>query len=265
MAVAPVPALFEPAGEGFAAAALTRGPWDARMMHGGAPSALIAHAIEQVAPAGELAVSRLTVEFLGGVPVGDVSVHASLLKPGKRFQLVDATLHAGERLACLARAVRLRRADMPDAVASSDGGPAPPPPPDAGEPWSYFAEFGGERFYPDATEILVVGGAAGVGHAVAWIRLRGELLPGVAPSPLVRVVAAADFTNGLSWILPYDEWLFVNTELTVHLHREPEGEWIGLDARTVSGATGAGLSTGALYDQRGPIGVCAQSLFVQRR
>lgn len=120
MAVAPVPALFEPAGGAFAAAASTRGPWDPRMMHGGAPSALLAHALEQLQPAGEFAVSRLTIEFLGGVPLGDVSVQTSLAKPGKRFQIVDATLHAGERLACLARAVRLRRADVPDAATSPE-------------------------------------------------------------------------------------------------------------------------------------------------
>ena len=220
--------------------------------------------IEQVQPGGELAVSRLTIEFLGGVPLGEVSVAASLAKPGSRFQIVDATLDAGERVACTARAVRLRRADMPDAAASADAA-QPLPAPAAGEPWSYFADLGGERFYPDATEIRVVGGAAGSGHAVAWIRLRGELLPGVSPSPLARVMAAADFTNGLSWILPFDEWLFVNTELTVHLHREPAGEWVGLDARTVTGASGIGLSTGVLHDLDGPFGICAQSLFVERR
>lgn len=265
MAAASVPALFEPAGEGFAAAALTRGPWDAAMMHGGAPAALLAHAIEQFQPGGELAVSRLTIEFLGGVAVGDVSVQASLAKPGSRFQIVDATLEAGERQACLARAVRLRRAELADASASPAAAVEPLPPPDQGEPWSHFADLGGERFYPDATEIRVVGGAPGSGRAIAWIRLRGELLPGVAPSPLVRAAAAADFANGLSWILPFDEWLFVNTELTTHLYREPEGEWIGLDARTISDRSGIGLSSGVLHDLHGPCGICAQSLFVERR
>lgn len=144
-----------------------------------------------------------------------MSIAASLAKPGRRFQIVDATLDAGDPVACLARAVRLGRADMPDAAASS-AVVQPLPRPEAPEPWTYFAELGGERFYPDATEIRVIGGAAGCGHAVAWIRLRGDLLPGVAPSPLARVVAAADFSNGLSWILPFDKWLFVNTELTIH-------------------------------------------------
>ena len=128
-----------------------------------------------------------------------------------------------------------------------------------------FVAIRARVFYPDATEIRLVGGELGSGHAVAWIRLRGELLPGVAPSPLARACAAADFANGLSWILPFDEWLFVNTELTVHLHREPVGEWIGLDARTTSDASGVGLSSGVLHDERGRFGTCAQALFVQRR
>jgi hypothetical protein len=264
MAEAPVRALFEPDGDGFGAAPATRGPWDAQMMHGGAPSALLAHAIEQLQPGAELAVTRLTIEFLGGVPVGSVAIDATLAKPGRRFQIVDATLDAGGRRACLARAVRLRRADMPDA-ASGAAAIEPLPPPESGSPLPLFVDFADELFYPDATEIRQVGGELGSGHAVAWIRLRGDLLPGVAPSPLARAAAAADFSNGLSWILPFDEWLFVNTELTVHLHREPAGEWIGLDARTVSDASGIGLSTGVLHDLSGPFGVCAQALFVERR
>ncbi|HWC27054.1 MAG TPA: thioesterase family protein [Solirubrobacteraceae bacterium] len=264
---APVRPLFEPTQAGYAAAPATRGPWDPQMMHGGAPSALLAHAVEQVQPGGELAVARLTIEFFGGVPLGPVAVGTSLAKPGKRFQVVDATLDAGERRACLARAVRLRHRDMPGAAAApaSSKATAPLPPPQSGTPLPQFVGLDDALFYPDATEIRHVGGELGSGHAIAWIRLRGELLPGVTPSPLVRAAAAADFANGLSWILPFDEWLFVNTELTVHVHRRPEGEWIGLDARTVSERSGIGLSSGVLHDRRGPFGLCAQALFVQRR
>ncbi len=265
MAEAPAPALFEPAGDGFVAAPMTRGPWDPAMMHGGAPSALLAHAIEQVQPGSELAVTRLTIEFLGGVPVGPVEVGASLAKPGRRFQVVDATLDAGGRRACLARAVRVRREDQPQAAAAPVDLAAPLRPPDGGEPQPMFVPHDAAMFYPDATEIVHVAGEVGSGAAAAWIRLRGDLLPGVAPSPLARAAAAADFANGVSSVLPFDDWVFVNTELTIHLHREPAGEWIGLDARTVSGATGAGLSTGVLHDLDGPFGVCAQALFVQRR
>jgi acyl-coenzyme A thioesterase PaaI-like protein len=258
-------ALFEPAGAGFRAGPLTRGPWDERMMHGGAPSALLAHAIEQTEPGTELAITRLTIEFLGGVPIGPVQVRTSLAKPGRRFQIVEASLDADGHSACLARAVRLRRAALPDAAAAAPGASRAMAPPQGGTTLPPFLVDEHARFYPDATEIRRVGGELGSGHVAAWIRLRADLLPGVAPSPLVRACAAADFVNGLSWILPIEDWLFVNTDLTVHLHREPSGEWIGVDARTVSEASGIGLAAGVLHDRNGPFGTCAQSLFVERR
>jgi hypothetical protein len=269
MAEAParVAALFTPAGEGaFEASPITRGPWDEAMMHGGPPAALLARAVERTEPGAELVVTRLTLELLGGVPIGPLRVATSLAKPGRRFQIVDATLHAGDRLACLARAVRIRRADIPGAAAAPPGyGGEPLPAPETCDPIPPWVKPERGMFYPDATEIRHISGERGSGHVAAWIRLRGDMLPGEAPSPLARTAAAADFANGVSAGLSFDDWLFVNTELSIHLYREPAGEWIGLDARTVTDASGAGLSTGTLHDLRGPFGICAQSLFVERR
>ena len=211
------PPLFEPDGSGFRSAPIARGPWDERMMHGGAPSALLARTIEAAEPGADLAVTRLTIDFLSGVPLGVVELAASVVRPGRRFQVVEATLDAGGRHACLARAVRVRRADIPSAVASPVGAAPPLPPPEQGEPLPLFIESSKELFYPDATEIRQVAGELGSGAVAAWIRLRGEVVAGEAPSQLARVAAAADFANGLSWILPWRDWLFVNTELTIHL------------------------------------------------
>ena len=260
--------LFVPDGDGFLSARMTRGPWEKRMMHGGAPSALLARAVESVQPGQDLVVTRLTIDFLGGVPLGRVVVGAEVVRPGRRFQLVDATLRsAGEdRAACLARAVRIRRADLPAAAASPVSPLVPlPRPEDGSDVPSWVPDGDQEMFYPAACDIRHVAGELGSGEVAAWIRLRGPLLAGEPPSALARVAAAADFANGLSWILPWSEWLFVNTELTIHLHREAEGEWIGLDARTSSAGGGYALATATLHDLRGPIGVCAQSLFVGRR
>jgi hypothetical protein len=97
------------------------------------------------------------------------------------------------------------------------------------------------------------------------MRLRVPLIPGERPSPLVRVLVVADSGNGISWALPFEESLFINTELTVHVARMPEGEWILLDARTRIGPEGIGLAESVLWDERGRIGRGAQSLLVDRR
>lgn len=270
MAEAPtrvVQPLFAAVGGGsFEASPITRGPWDELMMHGGPPAALIARAVDLQEPGSELVVTRLTIELLGGVPVGPVAVATSLAKPGRRFQVVDATLHVGDRLACLARAVRIRRADIPDAASAPAGhGGDPLPAPESCETMPPWVKPEHGMFYPDATEIRHVSGERGSGHVVAWIRLRGDLLAGEPPSPLARTAAAADFANGMSAGLSFGDWLFVNTELSIHLYREPVGEWIALDARSVTDPSGAGLSAATLHDLRGPFGVCAQSLFVEPR
>ena len=83
--------------------------------------------------------------------------------------------------------------------------------------------------------------------------------------PLALAAAAADFGNGVSRALDFDQHLFVNTDLTVHLHREPAGEWVPLDARTDFDPQGSGLAASVLHDERGPIGLAAQSLYVADR
>lgn len=234
------------------------------MMHGGAPAALLAQAVCAVQPGADMFVSRLTIEFLGGVPLEPLTVAAEVTKPGRRFQLVEATLDAGGKRKAIARAVRLRRAELGEAERAGAGLPGMPPRSE-GVAMPAYVPPTAEMFYPDAIEIIHVRGEHGAGAAAAWFRMRGEVSPGEAPQPLARVAAAADFANGLSWTLPWEDWLFVNTELTIHVFREAAGEWIGLDARTAIGPQGAGLSTGTLYDERGPIGACAQVLYVEPR
>ncbi len=95
--------------------------------------------------------------------------------------------------------------------------------------------------------------------------MRYPLVPGEEPTPLERVLTVADSGSGVSWELDASRWLFINPELTVHVHREAVGEWICLDAQTVISTGGAGLATTVLSDQQGPVGVAAQSLLITPR
>jgi hypothetical protein len=98
------------------------------------------------------------------------------------------------------------------------------------------------------------------------MRLRLPLLAGEEPpTALARLAAAADFGNGVSAALPFDRYLFINADLTIHLHRRPGGEWIGLDARTLLSPGASGLAESVLHDLDGPVGMAFQTLVVEPR
>ena len=110
---------------------------------------------------------------------------------------------------------------------------------------------------------FVSGGFLEPGPATVWMRMRCALVEGEQPTPLQRVLVAADSGNGVSAALDWREHLFINTDLSVHLLRPPVGEWVCLDAVTY--VDGLGLSDTALWDERGRIGRAAQTLLVRRR
>jgi len=250
-------------GDRFVSTNLTRGPWSAEHQHAGPPAALVARAIEALEPDG-LLVARFTLEVLRPLPLVPLRVETRMVKSGRRVQLVEASL-LGDDDAELARASawRIRPADEPVPEVGLEP-PALPGPETSPESALYEPPWGESYF--TATEWRLAGGAiAAPGPAAVWIRMRVPLVAGEEPSPLARVLVAADSANGISWELPWDTHLFVNTDLTVHLARMPEGEWVCLDARSRIGPRGIGLSESVLWDERGWIGRGAQSLLVSPR
>ncbi len=95
--------------------------------------------------------------------------------------------------------------------------------------------------------------------------MRVPLVAGEEPTGVQRVLVVADSGNGVSAVLPFDRWLFINTELTVHFRREPRGEWICLDAETSIAHGGAGLARSVLSDDEGVVAQGAQALLVSER
>ena len=251
---------FQPLGEGrWRATTHTTGPWDERFQHGGPPSALLGRAVEGVAPRADVMVARITVEILGPIPVGDLDLRAAMLRPGRSVELVEAVLSADGRDVARATAWRVLRTEA-NAILSRH--PAPPVVPDEAPELEHDWVDG----YLSAVEWRFARGHfMERGPAAAWTRLRVPLVPDEEPSPLQRVLVVADSGNGISSELNMRKWHFINPELTVHLHREPVGEWVCLDAATTISSAGVGLATSVLSDLDGPIGVGAQTLLVARR
>jgi len=257
-------AFFLPDGDEFVSTELTRGPWDDRFQHAGPPTALLAAVAEDRHAREDLQVARATFEILKPVPIGHLTVKTQVRRGGRNVELVEAALTEGDVELILARIWRIRHAD---ALPVGDARPAlvPPPGPEEGAVRPFFPS-GSTVGYHTAMEVRFLEGAfLDPGPARVWMRMRYPLLPGREPSPIVRVLAAADSGNGVSAVLDYHHWLFINPDLTVYLHRLPEGEWIHLDAHTTVDPHGVGMAQTVISDLLGEVGRGLQSLLVDRR
>ena len=274
--------IFVADGERFVPTEQARGPWDSRALHGGAPAALITSAFERIEPGSELRVGRLGFEFLRPIPMAALTLSTSIARPGRRVQELSAELRAGDELVVRASALRVQAVPgeaesaaaaartgaqgEPAAETMSEDLPAAMPPPAEGEHKRFALNDSTDAsFAGTAMEMRWLNDPWRPGPGRVWQRLRHPLLPGRELTALTRLAATADFCNGVSATLPFDRFLFINADLTVHLQRLPQGEWIGLDARTQLHEGGAALAEGVLHDERGPLGRAFQTLVVQQR
>ncbi|MEU6641637.1 thioesterase family protein [Saccharomonospora sp. NPDC046836] len=239
----------------------TSGPWSADAQHFGPPSALLVRALEGVPAERDTLLARVTVEILGPAPLTELSVRSRLERPGRSVELLSAELTAGDRMVARASAWRITTSDTAEVTVGSAG----PLPPAEDCPEAHWPDDWGNG-YLRAMEWRAIGGAvASTGPAQVWVRQRVALVDGEKPSPLQRLFAVADSGNGASNELDLRSWLFINSELTVHIQREPIGEWIGLDAATIIGPHGVGTATSRLHDASGQVATGAQALLVRRR
>ncbi len=272
-------AFYERDGDVYVSSELTRGPWDAGAQHAGPPAALIVREVEDVPVEGPARqVGRITYEILRPIPIAPLRVAAEVVRAGRSVELVEATLSDERDVVVRARAWRLRTADADvPAELGSAGGPlrdpshwllapgARPPGPESGGEVEFFPTGQAVGMHTAMDYRFVRGGYLEPGPATVWMRMRQPLVAGEEPTPLQRVAVAADFGNGISATLDFERYVFINVDLTLHVMRPLEGEWVGVDSVTIPERHGVGLTDTALFDERGPVGRAAQTLLVAER
>ncbi len=167
--------------EGFESLSTTASPWGPDSQHGGPPAGLLARAIEGLSDA---VIGRFTMELLGPVPVDDLAVSASILRPGRTVQLAAAELYDVAR----GRPVATARAWLfPASEAGPDQEPsAPAHGPEDGTPRERPTGWGGG--YVDAVDWRwITGDLADPGPGVVWMR-PPDLVEGERVSPVQRLV-----------------------------------------------------------------------------
>jgi hypothetical protein len=229
-----------------------------------------------------LPIGRLGFEFLRPIPFAELEVRTEIVRPGRRVQELAAELRTGGNGdsadgELVARASALRIQAVPHGLPDPDarlqlpgpgiGGPIEAMPgPDQGTVVRFsLNDDAGTGLATTGMEMSWLTDPWALGPGRVWMRLREPVVAGEEITPLLRLVATADFGNGISAELPFDRYLFINADLTIHLWRMPRGEWIGLDAKTVLMDGGVGVAESVLHDEGGPVGRAFQTLVVQPR
>jgi hypothetical protein len=240
----------------------TESPWDREAQHGGPPAALLACAIDETVAA-SMRIGRISLDFLGPIPLREVVVEVSPIRPGRRVQLTEATMSVDGRVVVTARAWHIATDEGPRRFRVEEILPPPLPSTPATE-----------RFYPGLSDWgyghsiewrFTRGGFDTLGPADVWTRVRLPLVEGENLTGQDRVLIAADSANGLSLSLPLEQWLSIPPTMTATLLRPPVGEWVHLECRTHLTDDGVGLAHANMSDTDGFIGEAVQPLLVQRR
>jgi len=247
-------------GRWFAPTDHARGPWDAESCHAGPPTALMVRAMEQFVP--DQRLTRMTVELMRPIPMRGFRVQAEVRHPGRSVTFTEAEIFDDDRFYARAYGMHLRRlerfevstadVDRPDFAESVAG---------------VFPIRTAMHDLPGFTATMEVrydpsGSPGRGGPTTSWMRAKVSILDGEEASPFQRICPLADCGNGLSYNEYLDRVLFLNTDLTVSLHRDPVGDWFGSRSISHWEPTGIGLADAELFDVDGPVGRATQNLIL---
>ena len=236
-----------------------RGPWDPKSLHGRVIAGLLGAEIERLHGDPEFVPARLTVDMYRLPDLSPVEVVTRVVREGRRIKVIDAEFISGGRSAGRATCQLLRRTEAPEGRVWTPEPWDAPKPADIPVPDDPRMGMGG------MWAMRPISGRFGVvGKKKTWMAEVRELVEGRALTPFVRVAVAADFASPFAHA--GDQGLkYINSDVTVYLHREPVGEWIGFEVVSHGATDGVAVGDCFLHDEDGPIGTAACCALAQKR
>ena len=256
-------AIFRRDGERLLPQLFAQGPWHPNHLHGGAICGVLARAIERCASPVPMRVARMTIEMTRPVPMEPFGVHVDVTRAGRRIQQIDARVEAGGTTLARATALRMRVGDGDSDAAI----PAREPVPDRAERPAGRVEKS-MPFLPGfirSLDFLRTRIPAHGRDGVIWTRMRVPLVEDEPVTPFVRLATLCDFASGAGNAIDFTRFTSINPDLSLHVLREPRGEWIGIAGRSEIEPDGIGQSHATVFDEEGAVARVLVSLLVERR
>jgi hypothetical protein len=235
------------------------GPWDPKSLHGRVVIGLLAHAIETAHGAPEFVPARLTVDMYRLPGFDPVDVTTRMVRDGKRIKVVDAEFFSGGISMGRATCQLLRHTQTPPGNVWTPPNWDAPKPDTLAPPPDRASALGG------MWEIRPITGMMGtVGPRRLWMREVRELIGGVPMSPFVRAALASDFASPFA-NAGSDGLHYINSDVTLYMHRQPRGEWLGFEVTNHQATEGVAIGECIVYDTDGPVGMASVAALAQRR
>ncbi len=247
-------------GDRFMPSPVANGPWDPDSLHGRVIVGLLAFAIEERHSGADFVPARLTVDMFRLPNITTpIEVTTRLVRDGLRIRLVEAEFVSGGVAMARASCQLLRKTQNPPGNIWSPPNWDVPRPADIPPPTDPRLGMHGKW-----TTRLIVGAMGTVGPRRLWMSEVRDLVEGVPLTPFVRVAVGADFASPFA--NAGDQGLgFINSDVTLYLHRLPVTQWVGFEVVNHHSADGVAIGECWLYDEEGPIGTSTVAALAQRK
>lgn len=246
-------------GAHYVPTASARGPWNPNSLHGRVIAGLLGAEIERLHGSPDFIPARLTVDMYRLPDLSPVEVTTTVVRAGNRIRVIDAEFISGGVSAGRATCQLLKRTENPAGNIWKPPGWEVPKPADIAPPTDGRAGMGGMWAMR-----RIAGDFGAVGQKRAWLSEVRELVEGRPLTPFARVAVSADFASPFA--NAGDAGLeFINSDVTLYLHREPATEWIGYEVINHGATDGVSIGECFLYDELGPIGSASCAALAQRR
>jgi hypothetical protein len=241
-----------------------RGPWDPDACHAGPPTGLIVRAMERALP--EFRLTRITVDLTKPIPMAGFRIDVDVTRSGRTVGATRAAIVDSDGVVRVtATGFHIKPGREPLFPMTLDNSGFTTPKLGEAEPGMFPVQMphGEPGFSGSAVRVRYPPGEdREPGATTVWMNT-DPLLPGETPSPFQRICPLADCGNAFSRHVEPDEVAFVNPDLTIALHRDPVGEWLGSRSSSQWHPGGMGLADALLFDEHGPVGRALQTLLLR--
>ncbi len=239
-----------------------QGAWNEHEQHMAPATGILTAELKSFAPQAHMRLARISLDILGLIPLDDFMITTRCIRPGKTIELIEAVMSSRGRDAIIARAWRLMTQDTSEIAGLEDQKSVYKP-----EDLPVWDDMKGWPGGFIESVRLVAEPDRRPGKGMVWITNDLDMVEGEPTDDIVHLLGMVDTANGvvprLGLGLSNLEWMFPNTDLQIHMHRAPQGRWLGIEAVQQYGADGIGVSSAILHDTQGPFGRSEQILTIR--